>query len=62
MAEFMDLTQALEITVELARENILEERQCDDDAMLADRARQIQAVDRVAQSFARVVVHNLRMP
>ena len=55
MSEFIDLKEALEITVELARENVLEERQCDDEGMLADRAKQQAAVDRV-QSYVDSII------
>lgn len=46
----MNLKEALDITVELARENILKGRQCDNEDMLADRVKQLNAVDRVYQA------------
>ena len=47
MAERLNLAECLEIVIGLARENVLEERQCDGEEMFADRAKQLEAVARI---------------
>lgn len=48
---FIKLEEAIEIVIGLARENILEERQCDDEEMVEGREKQIAAVDTIEDYF-----------
>jgi hypothetical protein len=48
---FITLEHAIEIVIGLVRENIFEERQCDDDEMAADREKQIAAIDTLEDYF-----------
>jgi len=51
----MRIEDAIEIVMSLARENVLEERQCDDEQMVADRLEQLEAIGTVEDFFTNVV-------
>ena len=51
----MKIEEAIEIVMSLARENVLEERQCDNEQMIAARLEQLEAIGTVEDFFTNVV-------